>query len=295
VRGYCMSGLGRGEEVRSSGVKEQKRKKEFTTEVTEDRRGRGEAGEGLEVGPGLEVVVGVGGGTMEGCGGVAFSEPFGEIGAELGLESDQSLGVVGFPLINFGGDVDGGGGVGGLGEEVVDGGEHAGGIEMPFNEEAVGGKAAVERAGGDAVEIGDVTAGDGAEAIEIEVGVFCFEGIEGPFDEADVATEGVFALEEFEEAADAAIAMGREDPGHVGVEVGSGVVEADDCFGEADESVAIESAEDLAAGVMRDDEGDAGFGIEVGVTPNLAGDLDAAVEFVEGVEVADDDVWGHGS
>jgi hypothetical protein len=40
-----MSGLGRGEEVRSLGVKEQKRKKEFTTEVTEDRRGRGEAGE----------------------------------------------------------------------------------------------------------------------------------------------------------------------------------------------------------------------------------------------------------
>jgi hypothetical protein len=81
----------------------------------------------------------------------------------------------------------------------------------------------------------------------------------------------------------------------VGVEIGNVVVEADDGFGEADEGVAIEGAEDLAAGVMRDDEGDVGFGVEVGVAPDLAGDLDAAVEFVEGVEVADDDVWGHGS
>lgn len=135
---------------------------------------------------------------MEGGGGVAFREPIGEFIAELGLETDQALDVVGFPLINFGGDVDDGGGVGGLGEEVVDGGDYAGGIEVPFDEEAIGGKAAVERAGGDAVEIGDVAAADGAETIEIEMSVFGFEGIEGPFDEADVATEGVFALEEFE-------------------------------------------------------------------------------------------------
>lgn len=80
----------------------------------------------------------------------------------------------------------------------------------------------------------------------------------------------------------------------MGVEIGNVVVEADDGFGEADEGVAIEGAEDLAAGVMCDDEGDVGFGVEVGVAPDLAGDLDAAVEFVEGVEVADGDVWGHG-
>jgi len=68
---------------------------------------------------------------------------------------------------------------------------------VPFDEETVGGEAAMERAGGDAVEIGDVVAGDGAEAIEIEMSVFGFEGIEGPFDEADVAAKGVIALEEF--------------------------------------------------------------------------------------------------
>jgi len=91
-----------------------------------------------------------------------------------------------------------------------------------------------------------------------------------------------------------AIAMGGENAGHVGVEIGSVVVEADESFGEADESVSIEGAEDLAAGVMSDDEGDVGFGVEIGIAPDLPGDLDAAAEFVESVEVADGDVGGHG-
>ena len=59
-------------------------------------------------------------------------------------------------------------------------------------------------------------------------------------------------------------------------------------------SVAIEGAEDLAAGVIGDDESDVGFGVEFGFAPDLAGDLDAAVEFVERVEMADGDVGGHG-
>jgi hypothetical protein len=91
-----------------------------------------------------------------------------------------------------------------------------------------------------------------------------------------------------------AIAMGGENAGHVGVEVGSVVPETDEGFGEADKSVSIEGAEDLAAGVMGDDEGDVGFGVEIGIAPDLPGDLDAAVEFVKGVEVADGDVGGHG-
>ncbi len=68
---------------------------------------------------------------------------------------------------------------------------------MPFSEKAVGGNAAMERAGGNAVEIGNVFAGESAETIEIEMGVAGFEGVEGPFDKADVAPEGFFALEEF--------------------------------------------------------------------------------------------------
>jgi len=59
---------------------------------------------------------------------------------------------------------------------------------VPFGEKAIGGESAMERAGSDAVEIGDEGAGDGAEAIEIEIGVADFERVEGPFDEADVAS-----------------------------------------------------------------------------------------------------------
>ena len=71
--------------------------------------------------------------------------------------------------------MDGGRDSRGFGSEVVDGSDDARGIEMPFDEETVGGQAAMQRAGGDAVEIGDVAAGDGAETIEIEMSVFGFE------------------------------------------------------------------------------------------------------------------------
>ena len=45
--------------------------------------------------------------------------------------------------------------------------------------------------------------------------------------------------------------------------------------------------------MVGDDVSDVGFGVEFGVGPNFASNLDATVEFVEGVEVADGDVSGH--
>jgi hypothetical protein len=176
--------------------------------------------------------------------------------------------------------MDGRGRIDGLASEIVDSGDDPGGVKMPFGEEAIGGKAAVKRAGGDAVETGDVAAGNGAEAIEIEMSVLNFKGIESPFDETDAAAEGVIPLEEFEETADATVAMGRENTGHVGVEIGSAIVKADDGLGETDEGVAIEGAEDLPAAVIGNDKGDVGLGLEFAVGPNLACDLDAAVEFL---------------
>ena len=82
------------------------------------------------------------------------------------------------------------------GVEVVDRGDDALGIQMPFDEQAVGGQAAVQWARGDAIEVCNVAAADGAEAVDVEVSVFCFERIEGPFDEANAAAESVFALKE---------------------------------------------------------------------------------------------------
>jgi len=205
----------------------------------------------------------------------------------LSYRGDDVIGEYGI------GEMDVGGTVAGTGSQVVDGGDYARGIEMPFDQETVGGHAAMEGAGGDAVEIGDVTARNGAKTVEVEMGVFCFEWIESPFDETNAAAEGVLALEEFELAADAAIAIGRQNGGHVGMEIGSVIVKADEGFGEADHEVAIEGAEDLTTGVVGDDVSDVRFGVEFGIGPNLAGDLNATVEFVERVERTDGDVSGH--
>jgi len=283
----------------------------------------------LEIGPRGEAVVDAGGGEADGGGGVAFGEPLGEFGADAGLEIDKrgpafaqaTAGRVAWrygrsgrrrrrrrnprPILRNRGwgtrrrrktrrKMDGGGGIFWLVGQIVDGRYGAGGVEMPFGKESVGGDAAVERAGGDAVEIGDVTAADSAETIQIEVRVFGFKRIEGPFDEADAAAERVFALEKLEETADTAIAMRGEHGGHVGVEVGGEAVEADDRFGEADEMVALESAEHLAARVMGNDKGGGRLDVEFWFAPDFAGDLDAKLEFVKGVEVAEVDV-GHKS
>ena len=189
--------------------------------------------------------------------------------------------------------MDGGDGFGLGGGDVFDGGDGAAGIELPFGEETVGWQIIVERACGDAVEIRDVGADDGAESIEVEVSVADFEGIEGPFDETDVAGEGFFALEEFEETTDFAVAVGSEDSGHVRVEVGREAMEADDGHGEADHEFAIEGSDDLAAGLVGDDEHGVGRGFEIGFAPDEALDFYAAVEVREGGEFADLDWRGH--
>ena len=75
---------------------------------------------------------------------------------------------------------------------------------MPFGHQAVGRQRAVQRAGGYAVKIRQKFAADGTETIEIEVGIAKFERIEGPTDDANIAAEGLFPLEEFDGAADAA-------------------------------------------------------------------------------------------
>jgi hypothetical protein len=72
------------------------------------------------------------------------------------------------------------------------------------------------------------------------------------------------------------------------------VVTADVGLGETDEGVAIKGAEDLAAGLKGDDKGGERLGFKIAFAPDFTGNLDAAVEFVEGRERADDDVRIHG-
>jgi hypothetical protein len=78
-----------------------------------------------------------------------------------------------------------------------------------------------------------------------------------------------------------AVVVFGEDAGHVGVEVGSFVAEANEGHGEADHGGAVEGAEDLAAGLVGYYEGGVGLGFEVGFVPDLFLDFYAAVEVGE--------------
>jgi hypothetical protein len=238
----------------------------------------------LEVGVGGEAVIDAGGRLAERGGGVAFGEPGREFGAEARLMLDEFV-------VSCFGEMDLSG-ARRRGSEVTYGSNHAGRVQIPFHEQTIGGNATMKRAGGDAIKIRNVPAGYAAEAIEIEMSIFGFERIKSPLDETNVAAESVFPLGEFELAADAAVAISRKNGSHVRVEVRSVIVKADVGLGEADHGVAVEGAEDLAAGVMRDDVGDVGFGVEVGVGPDVPGDLHAKFEFGDGVERADGD-GGH--
>ncbi len=111
--------------------------------------------------------------------------------------------------------MDGGGAIERIADQFVDGGDDALGVQLPVNQQAISGQAAVQRAGGHAVEIGIECARDGAQAIEIEMGVAGLQRIEGPFNMANAAMQRFVALEEFQQAANAAVAMRGEDAGHV--------------------------------------------------------------------------------
>ena len=246
-----------------------------------------------KVAPGNEVIIGAGESEADGGGGIALGEPVLEFVADAGLEFGEARDVAGFPLLEFGGEMDAGRAVDGIGREFVDGGNGALGVEMPFDEEAVGSDTAVKRAGGDSIKIGDEVAGESAETIEIKMSVARFEWVEGPFDEANLAGEGFVALKKLQHAADAAIAMGGENAGHVGMEVAGAAADPSHGEAKADHGVAIERADDVAAGLIGDDEGDIGLDLEIGFAPDGFLDFNAAVEIVEGSAFADGNGAGH--
>lgn len=246
-----------------------------------------------EIAPGSQAIVGAGEGKADAGDGVAFGEPVKKFFANAGLLGFKAVGIVLFPLLKFGGEMNGGGTFAGVADEFVDGGDDALGVELPIDEESIGGQAAMQWAGGDTVKIGKELPGDGSETIEIEMGVASFERVEGPLHVTYAAMEGFFALEKLQETADAAVAMRGEDTGHVGVDVGDFVAEPDEAEGEADHGISIEGAEDLATGCGGDDEGDIRLGLEIGFAPDFALDIDATVKFFEFVTFTNDDVGGH--
>src|SRR4029077_3468751 len=122
-----------------------------------------------------------------------------------------------------------------------------------------------------------------------------FERVEGPLDQANVARQRFVALEELQHAADAAVAVRRENAGHVGVEIAGVAANGGHSESEANHGVAIERTDDLAAGLISDHERNVGLDLEIGFTPNALLDSDTPVKVVEGGAFADGDVGGHGT
>src|SRR6266849_8046867 len=111
----------------------------------------------------------------------------------------------------------------------------------------------MKRAGRFAVQVGLVVAADGDETVQIEVRVATLEDIKCPLNEADSAAKRFVALEEFQLAANAAVAVVAVHPGHVGMEVRHAVAQANDRQRIANQAVAIESTQNLAPGLRGND------------------------------------------
>src|ERR1700722_11169951 len=99
---------------------------------------------------------------------------------------------------------------------------------MPFGQQPIGSQTTMQRAAGDPVEIRQVGSGNGAEAIEIEVGIAKFERIESPADKANIPAERFVSLKEFQHSANAAVAIVGVDAGHVRVQIRNAVADGGD-------------------------------------------------------------------
>jgi hypothetical protein len=79
------------------------------------------------------------------------------------------------------------------------------------------------------------------------------------------------------------------------VEIRNLIVESHESFGDTDHNVAFKGAKDLTSGVVGDDVRNMGFGVEFGVGPYFAGNLDTQMEVVKGVERTNGDIDRHES
>src|SRR5712692_5529435 len=158
--------------------------------------------------------------------------------------------------------------------------------EPPFRHQAVGWQAAVQRAGGDAITIRQVPSHNRAQALQIEVGVFQLQRVEGPFHKLHATLEGVLPLEELQLPPDAAIAMRLQHGRHVRMQVWSGVAHPRQGHREPDQLPARERPQHLPASLRRDDEQRQWHAVNIRPTPNAPLQLEAALKLGQTVAVA---------
>jgi hypothetical protein len=110
----------------------------------------------------------------------------------------------------------------------------------------------MQRARRDPILIQNKAAHNDSQPLDIEMGILDLEGIEGPFDQRDFAREGVLALLELQQAADARVAVLFQDPQHMTMQVRlPASLNAGDCQTETDHASGLESAEGLPADLGR--------------------------------------------
>ncbi len=151
----------------------------------------------------------------------------------------------------------------------------------------------MKRAAGDAVKIWFVAAANRSEKVQIEVRVTQFERIEGPLNQANSTAQRLFALKQFEHAADAAIAIALMNAGVMRMQIYDARLETDERERVSDELGAVECAQHLSAGICGDNKSRHRLDFEVGFAPDRALQVHARVKFRERVAFAHDDAIHH--
>src|SRR5260370_15291647 len=164
---------------------------------------------------------------------------------------------------------------------------------MPFHKQPVRIQSAMKRTGRDAVQIGMIFPADRAEPVQIEVRVANFEGIERPLHETDSAAQGFGALKELQHAANAAVAVFAAHTGHVGMQVGNAVTQANNRERVAHQTVAGKCAQHFPAGMRGHYKHRSRLDFQVGFSPNLALEIHATMEFIQTLALPNGDLLAH--
>src|SRR6266849_3378296 len=151
----------------------------------------------------------------------------------------------------------------------------------------------VQRACRDAIQIRQIASANDTQAVQVEVRIAQLERIKSPLNQPYPAAQSLLALEQFQHAAYAAVAVIGLHAGHVGMEVGHAIAKSDHCQGIAHQTAAIEHAEHLAAAVGRDDEHRGGFHFQVRFAPDFTLEVHTLMKLLELLAFADNDFRTH--
>ncbi len=163
--------------------------------------------------------------------------------------------------------------------------------QPPFGHQPVGGQAPVQRAGGAAILVGYVTANDGPQALNVEIGVLQLQGIESPLHQIGAPGQGVFPLLELQLPPQALVPVVWQHGQHVRVQVEAAFAVAGKAEQEADHLLTVERAKDLPAAAGGHHHDFLGHQLRLGKPPDQLLQLDAPVVLLQIVAGANLDVF----